>query len=142
MEEIPFEFVQNIGTNAGFDFDIENGKIVSRLICHEKDGELIYMDSELGNKCLSLSTKPIRVDELNIQAYPNPFNASFFLNFGFEGDKKIRVYNSHGKLLVSEHTKEIEMEMHLPNEMTSTLYLVEITTDFGVFSKKVLRIKD
>jgi len=59
-DEIPFVLSSVYGSNAGLQFDIENGKIVSRLICHQSDGEEIYTDSTLADLCGSVSTADIK----------------------------------------------------------------------------------
>ncbi len=139
-EEVPFEFIQNIGTNAGLDFDIDEGRIVSRLICQERDNDFEYMDDELGNMCLSLSSKPILTEDLNIQVFPNPTDENLHINLNFEGEKKIELYTVDGQIVSSIITSDSKTEIALPEDSRNTLYLVKISTQYGIVTKKVLSI--
>ena len=141
-EEVSFELVQNIGTNAGFNFNIENGRIISRLICHKQEEELIFIDDELGIMCQSLSTKPLSLDQLNIQVYPNPVRSNLQIKLYFDGKKKIEIINSNGQILVSKNTENNEIELDLPKQARTSLLLLKITTKYGVVTKKVLRLED
>jgi len=139
-EEVPFEFIQNIGTNAGLDFDIEDGRIVSRLICHEDDEDFVFMDDELGNLCLSLSSNPKLLKDLNIQISPNPTEESVLVDLNFDGEKKIELFASDGQKILSQVTHNMKTNIILPRHTRSALYLLRISTQYGIVTKKVLRI--
>lgn len=75
-DNVPFIMSSAYGSNAGLIFDIENDEIVSRLICHTKDNQSIYMDTELADLCESVSTV---AHELQNKIYltNNPGNGIF-----------------------------------------------------------------
>lgn len=140
-EDIPFEFIQNVGSNAGFFFDISEEKIISRLICHEKDGESIYTDEALGDVCGSLSVlNPIK--PITAKLFPNPVNSNLIVELNFSGEKKIEIYSLNGEKLTSVNTYNNKIEISLPSDINTTLLLVRISSAFGVLSKKVIRISD
>lgn len=139
---IPFEFVQDIGTNAGFEFDIENGQIVSRLICHENDEGFIYMDSELGVNCLTLSNQVPKIEQLNVQIFPNPVRSELSINLNFEGEKKIEIFTTEGKRIISKSTDQNEISIQFPDPVMSAFFVVKISTRYGVYTKKVIRVTD
>lgn len=137
-EEIPFELIQNIGTNAGLAFDIEEGEVRSRLICHNGKEDVIYTDDELGGMCLSLSDLNIAITDLNIKTYPNPAKSNLTVILNFDGEKKIELCAFNGEKLLSQITDANETEILLPRNMNSSLYFLKISTKYGVMTKKII----
>lgn len=75
-EGIPLILSSEYGSNAGLIFDIENGEIVSHLVCHSKDGESVYTSPQLGDLCESLGSTDL-VDLSGLSLSNNPGNGRF-----------------------------------------------------------------
>ena len=139
-QEIPFEFIQNIGSNAGLDFDIVGDQIKSRLVCHEKNGHPIYEDQEIGDLCSSVSTAEEEGNSLRLQIYPNPTVDKCTIHTNFQGKKKIFLLNSQGMLMNSFTIEEREFDLSLPKNSTG-FYILKMSTSNGVFTRKILLIR-
>ena len=141
-EEYVFEFVQNIGTNAGLDFNIEEGQIVSSIVCHRRGDELIYVNNSLSDLCQSLTSTTQSISPQHIKIFPNPVQNTFTVLLDFEGTKDIELYSTNGQQLISTSTKSSKLNFNLPTEASASIYFLKVTTKDGVVTKKIVKVQD
>ncbi len=75
-EDIPFIMSSTTGSNAGLVFDIEDHKIVSRLVCHTAEHESVYVDDEIANLCIAVNTDELTVED-DLRLTNNPGDGVF-----------------------------------------------------------------
>ncbi len=140
-ESVAFELIQNIGTNAGYFFDIEDGKIVSQLVCHRDNNQFVYLDPELEVLC-NLSTAVSAVNSSEIRIYPNPASSHLNIEFSEEGEKSIEVYNANGVLIERLKTSD-KSAVLLFNQASATSWMyVRIQTKNELYFEKIVHMPD
>lgn len=92
---------------------------------------------------LSVEDENIALEDVRV--YPNPFHDSFKISISlkYETDLQIRIYTIHGKCV---YTSEIKL-MYARQEISVTslsglpdgVYIVQIQSDYGVVSKKIIK---
>jgi len=100
------------------------------------------VDNKLGTVCQSLSAKPLSLDQINIRVFPNPVRSNLNVELNFDGEKKVEILSSNGQKLASKSTENTELEVVLPEGIRTSLLLLKVTTQYGVVTKKVMRIED
>ena len=95
-DEIPFEIITGLGTNAGLLFDIEGYKIVSRLVCHTISDSLVYQDEAIDVGCIT-SSIGVPLDDKKIKLYPNPTSKSLTLELFWPDTTTISIRNTQGQ---------------------------------------------
>lgn len=140
-ELVAFELIQDIGTNAGFFFDIEDAKIVSRLVCHRDNNQIVYLDTELEALC-NLSTSLSSENSSEIRIYPNPASSHLNMEFSEEGEKLIEIYNANGALIERLKTSDRSAVL-LFNKATVTSWMyVRIQTKNELYIEKFVHMID
>jgi len=94
-----------------------------------------YFSYEVGSSCgsLSISDEPL---ENSILIYPNPVGNQLFIKSQSETITKVQIYTILGRLV---KTTTINLEKVSVEELSSGLYMVQITTSKGVISKKLTK---
>jgi endoglucanase Acf2 len=94
-----------------------------------------YISYEVGSSCgsLSVSDEPL---ENSILMYPNPVGNQLFIKSQSETVTKIQIYSLLGSLV---KTVTINLEKVSVEELSSGLYMVQITTSKGIISKKLIK---
>lgn len=127
--DIPFTMSSLYGSNAGLIFDIENNEIVTRLVCHTKDEESIYLDEELEDLCGPVSTK--EHDQPNpLSLTNNPGNGIFDVNN--DDNVAIKILNVNGKNIPFRKSGQSIDISHFP----SGVYLVRIDSESILYLKR------
>ena len=114
-EEIPFEIITGLGTNAGLLFDIEGHKIVSRLVCHTVNDSLVYRDVNINLGCITSSVAERKNEEIKL--YPNPTSKSLTLELFWPDTTAIQIHNTQGQevqvLMTTDKVINLDL-VHLP----------------------------
>lgn len=93
-EDIPFVMSTRYGSNAGIHFDIEDGEIKTRLICHDQNDNQIYSDPDLEVLCSAVSTNEQNLNEVTLTN--NPGNGQFEI-LGLDAmEKSVEIYDING----------------------------------------------
>jgi hypothetical protein len=77
------------------------------------------------------------VNKTNFTLYPNPVQSNI-IYFNTNNPSKIEVYTITGKLILSKNLKNDAESLDVSG-LNQGLYLVKMTTNFGVQVKKLIR---
>lgn len=116
-EEIPFVIIEGIGTNGGLLFDIENEKVISRLLCHQNADDYIYVDEDLSDWCGPSATSSHANASNQVYLSPNPTNQYVTLNSGTKGKINYSLVNIAGASqgINGSFSEQVKIEVaHLP----------------------------
>ena len=94
-----------------------------------------YISYEVGSSCSSLSVED-EVLEHTILMYPNPVGNQLFFKTQSETITRIQIYSLQGRLVKTETTNFGKISVE---ELSSGLYMVQITTSKGIISKKLMK---
>lgn len=136
QEDIPFIIIQGIGSNAGIDYDIEEGKIVSRLICHQQSDTIAYADESLAELCAPVFVEMSRLEHTFL-VYPNPNQGIFYLFFDVSAPRTISIYDASGMVVYTNQSKLSTIEVNYLDIPTG-LYLVKVDSAMGTSTQKVI----
>jgi len=137
QEDIPFEIISRIGTNAGLLFDIEDEQIVSRLVCHMVDDSLTYYDNDIGLDCITTSTNNLIDDEIKL--YPNPTRKSLTLELFWPGTTAIQIHNAQGQEVISQMTREPVINFNL-ELLPEGMYILTLKNGETIRTKKIAKL--
>ena len=90
---------------------------------------------DLGTHTLSVSI--YEVNKTNFTLYPNPVQSNI-IYFNTNNPSKIEVYTITGKLILSKNLKNDAESLDVSG-LNQGLYLVKMTTNFGIQVKKLIR---
>ena len=126
--QVPFVLSSEYGSNAGLVFDIENNEIVSRLICHTEDKEIIYLDDELSYLCESVHTKePDRKKQIIITN--NPGNGIF--EVVGSSNSTIKILNVNGQSAsYNKNGNRVDI-----SDLATGVYLVKFDSEILIYVK-------
>ncbi|MDG1394015.1 MAG: endonuclease [Flavobacteriaceae bacterium] len=91
--------------------------------------------TDLGTHTLSVTVNVL--NETNVTLYPNPVQSNE-LYFNSNTPLNVEIYAITGKLILSENLKNSSKSIHI-SDLNSGLYIVKMTSDFGVQVKKLIR---
>tara|TARA_R110002073_G_scaffold123234_1_gene266767 strand:- start:61735 stop:63204 length:1470 start_codon:yes stop_codon:yes gene_type:complete len=138
--------ISEVWTQVGIDINGEAvGDNLGNSLSLSSDGNIVAIGAEF-NDGNGFESGHVRVFDLsgvlsseqfvleNTSMYPNPTNKEFTVrlseNIQF---KKLRIYDSLGKYIIESDKKEVNIE-----KLSKGLYFVEITTDQGKATKKLI----
>ena len=134
---------ESYGTSIGLDAS-ENiyltGNFSNNIDCDPGNGVVTFNTSGDNDvfivKLLSLSTNvENNIDDKNVyNIYPNPSSGKFNIS-GTENFNDVRVRNILGEIIY--HSRELQKSLSFQLEK-SGIYFVEITTEKGILSKKII----
>lgn len=135
----PFVFVQDIGSNGGLKFDIADGKVNSRLVCHKNESSQIYLDSLLEDNCLFVDVDDTGIDA-SIQVFPNPTYHDLNIILDETGERKIELWTISGRKLYEEKSNKNSIRISNLNDFSeSNMLILKISTnDYHHVEKIVL----
>lgn len=129
-----FHLSSRYGSNAGINFDIQNGKIVSRLICHQMNDEQIYLDESLSISCATTNTSNQIKEPLSIQ--PNPVREQLVVSC--DHIDELEIYDILGNRvltqLVSASSLTIDIGHYPPG-----IYLLRILSNGEAITRKFMK---
>ena len=99
---------------------------------------LNFSGYNLQNVCSSLSIEQENTTKNQISIYPNPTNGIVHISTPNETIEKINVYDITGRLLKSQNGIN-KNEMISIQELPSSIYLIEVKTDKGTKTLKILK---
>ncbi len=91
--------------------------------------------TDLGTHTLSVSVNVL--NETNVTLYPNPVQSNE-LYFNSNTPLNVEIYDITGKLILSKNLKNSSKSIHI-SDLNTGLYIVKMTSDFGVQVKKLIR---
>ena len=91
--------------------------------------------TDLGTHTLSVSVNVL--NETNVTLYPNPVQSNE-LYFNSNTPLNVEIYAITGKLILSKNLKNSSKSIHI-SDLNTGLYIVKMTSDFGVQVKKLIR---
>ena len=91
--------------------------------------------TDLGTHTLSVSVNVL--NETNVTLYPNPVQSNE-LYFNSNTPLNVEIYAITGKLILSKNLKNSSKSIHI-SDLNAGLYIVKMTSDFGVQVKKLIR---
>src|SRR5690606_6620370 len=91
------------------------------------------------------STREINPDELAVELYPNPVNDFLLIN-AFSPDSKtitLTLYSMTGSMMMQKEEKltqgHTDIQWHGLNKLTAGMYILNIQTEKGIISRKVVK---
>lgn len=85
-------------------------------------------------------------EQLNLSVYPNPFNDQLYVNMNLtEGQElQVEILNTVGQTIVGrdigyQRTGLLQLQLKLPDNLSSGIYFIKIITEDGAISRKVIR---
>ncbi len=138
IDSFPFQIIQGIGTNAGLNFDIKNGKIVSRLVCHQSNDSIIYTNESLAAYCHPSSTFSMSqiVEPL---IFPNPikYGQSITLRMPISGYWEVEWTNLDGQTISKEIFIGKTTRLRLP-ETIDQIAILSISSRQRIYHKIII----
>lgn len=132
----------NIYRNGAFLVTVESNSYTEELTA---SGEYCYTISSVKNNyesektdsvCVTCSVNIHELTDVRIAVSPNPSKGQFLITTSISGNYKITVYNELGSL-VYENNQFTDGILNL-NHCNKGFYLIKITTDLGLFTKKIV----
>ncbi len=147
-KHVAFEFIESIGCTWGYSYYAEESstppqRVMSRLLCLYRNGELIYTPYEDDNhpRCLiCMGTSAIDTIDMTqpIIASPNPVLDYLTLSQMPYGEKTIIIQDATGrewmKLYNFGQSAQINLS-HLPRQ----IYFLSVLHESGVFTQKIIK---
>lgn len=107
-EDVPFVMSSVFGSNAGVLFNIENGEIISRLLCHSQNEEVIFSIGQFTDLCEPITSTENSNLTPKFSITNNPGNGQFRID-GLAVDMSIDIYNSIGHKVKSTNYKKDQL---------------------------------
>jgi len=120
-EDIPFVMSTQYGSNAGIHFDIEDGVISSRLVCHEQNGNQTYSDPSVADLCSSVTTVEQKTELVSLTN--NPGNGQFEILGLAQKGMSINIYDMDGsKVKVIANSTRLDL-----SDLMAGTYLLRVS---------------
>ncbi|MCG8687595.1 MAG: T9SS type A sorting domain-containing protein, partial [Desulfobacterales bacterium] len=109
------------------------------FVMHKTNGAVTIYFSKDGTlpECTLKSAESLA--NAGLEIIPNPFTDYFTLT-GIENIQQVEIYTISGKLVLSLGTNEaLDRTIQIDNAITAGSYVVKVTTDSNVYTKKLLK---
>ncbi len=135
-----FEFIEEIGTNAGWVYSGMQDEINDYLLCGYLNGDEIYRNKLFNGECSPIysSTYDDDLAQLNLDVTPNPFSHQISIagSTKLNEPNKLELFDLNGRCLLS--LPSVPPKLNLTFLLPGT-YLIRIISPNGVLNKTIAK---
>ncbi|MEA1973698.1 MAG: T9SS type A sorting domain-containing protein, partial [Candidatus Cloacimonadota bacterium] len=117
------------------------------FLVNEAESEAVTYTFNFTSELTENSSNSVEVEQLNLTAYPNPFNPKTSINFNLQKNEniKIDIYNVLGKKVETLVDNNFERGSHIvdwnANELPSGIYFFKLVTSQSTATKRITLLK-
>ena len=122
--------------------DFDGSMLLTRVSNGATAAELLEANADFGEiisfEFCALNTVSLEdLSNVNVSVYPNPSNGSFTVQIAAAGNKTVRLTDLSGKIIKEIITSEQSIQFS-ENTVSSGVYLVNVSTELGSITKKLI----